>query len=123
LKNVVLISVIVLVLGAAAYFLFRGDPEGSYSSAPETKTHWICCECGKQFELTAKELEAWVRDPQKARRQEVGQKQAVLWCDVCKAFTICRAAYCSQHKLWYPECDPDGKLQACPACKDQYGEP
>ncbi len=122
LKNGLLLAAVVLLFGGAVWFFRRGDPEARYSDDPATRTHWMCERCGKQIELTDKQRDEWTRSPDRVRRDPTkGGKQAVFWCDTCKAFSVVRAARCPIHNIWFVSYDSDGRPQDCPECVKAAG--
>ncbi len=122
MKNRVLLGVLVLSGGLAALFFYRGDPQATHPDTAESRTDWICVNCGRTVALTAREFEQWSSSPDKPRRDpNANLKQSVFFCDNCRTYTIVRALRCKQHDKWYWPRDPDGQPSTCPECRKQTG--
>jgi len=118
MKNVLLLVLLVGLTGLAGYFFVRGDPERKIPDTAESATTWICTECKKTISLTARQVETLLNSPDKVRRgEQYDPKLIVFWCDDCKKFSVVRAWFCEDHKVWSWYKDPDGRPGGCPECE------
>ncbi len=118
MKNVLLLVLLLGVAGLAGWFFVRGDPEKKLPDTAESATQWICVQCKKKIDLTARQFEEWRKSPDKIRRDpNYDASQVVFWCDDCKKFSVVRAFFCREHNLWYWTKDPEGRTGSCPECE------
>ncbi len=121
MKNVVLVCVGVIALGVAAWFLVRRDPEKSYSDDASSNTAWICDHCSKKVDLTAKQVDDWMKSDKMRRDPNAPAKVIVFKCPDCNTYTLCRASYCTAHKSYFLEVDSQGNGHHCPDCAKAAG--
>ncbi len=123
-KKLLLGTLIVLSLGAAAYFHFRNSGASAYPDDQGEAGTWMCDKCGRHLELTPRRVQEWIASPDRLRRDpNAPAKQLVFWCDACKTYTVCGAVQCSRHQTWYLPFGPDGEERQCPDCQRESGRP
>jgi len=118
LKNVILLTVVVLALGGAAWYTYSKHGEDVIPDDPNVTTHWMCETCGWNTSLTERKLEEWRQTPGKLRRDptQVLSKQMVFLCPTCNTHTVVGALQCKTHKTWYCAISSKGQKLDCPQC-------
>lgn len=113
-----LLGAIGVILAGLAVWRYAGKQEETV--LPDTAastTEWICETCKNITNLTSKQVNDWVHDPQKARYgPQYDRKQTVFKCDKCNTYTVVRAIHCNQHDIWFPYYTSEGADGRCPKC-------
>lgn len=118
-KNGILAAVIVVV-GALAVWRFVVVGSGEHHpDTDETRTHWMCEECGYMVALTAKERDEWTHSDRARPATKRGDKRTVYRCPECGTYTMVRARKCPRHGNWYVETRSDGSYAGCPLCREE----
>lgn len=120
-RNVVLLVVLVVALGFAGWFFYRGDPEGVIPDDPNVLTHWMCEKCGWRADLTERDLDKWSHDRQKRwiDPDDKFNTQLVFWCPQCQEFTVVGAMQCPIHNIWHCAISSKGQVLDCPECEKE----
>lgn len=109
-----------ILVAAIAYYVWSssgGNRDDRPPDTPESKTHWMCDKCGREVDLTAKQMDDWMKNDQRIRLDpQKSSRQVVFKCDACAQFAVCRATYCRIHAKWFVADRSDGSFQDCPAC-------
>lgn len=114
MKNLVLGLIVVALLAFAGWMTFNNMNKGGKTDDPGTVTEWICADpnCGEVYKWTAAQQEAMLRDPSK---NKAGSGRQILYlCDKCGQYTVVRAQWCPEDKIWYPSKDLHGNRINCP---------
>ncbi|MBP7748302.1 MAG: hypothetical protein KA383_19475 [Phycisphaerae bacterium] len=107
-KNGILLAVLLVVLGGAAFFFTRKDKETSYPTTGY-ETTWMCEKCGKHFELSPAQYKDWVDSKDKMRRDSnYPPRLTVFWCDNCQAYSVVRAVVNKATGEWELTADSQG---------------
>jgi hypothetical protein len=124
LKNILLGTVVLILLGLAGFQYLRHRAAGAYPDDPTETSTWLCAQCGRQIALTPRRLQEWIESPDKIWRDpNAPAKQLVFWCDTCKAYTVCGAEQCPRHQTWYLPFGPTGDARQCPQCQPATTQP
>ncbi len=119
-RNGLLLLVLVVVIGLAGFFLYRGGAGSSAPSSVESQTHWIDVKTGKVWHLSAREREAWDKEPNKRRRDpKYDVHQIVYFNSETNAYTICGAEKDAVTGEWYALSDPEGNELLPPSEKNK----
>ncbi len=115
-----MICIGVAALGVAVWFFTKKDPEKSFSTDASSNTSWMCDRCHKKIELSAKQVDDWMKSD-KMNRDPSKAKIVIFKCPDCGTFSMCRASYCTAHKVYFVEVDSNGMKHYCPDCAKAAG--
>ena len=114
---VVKIAVIVVALGAALFFVLRGDSEGEQPDTEESADTYICLNCGHVFKLTPAEVaELGEEGGSGVLNEKKGLRFPVYRCPECGQIKGTQADECPTHHTFFPRRLEDGTLGRCPEC-------
>jgi DNA-directed RNA polymerase subunit RPC12/RpoP len=115
---IIKISIIVVALGVALYFTFRGGEEDIHPNTPESAEAYVCLDCGHQFKLTPREFHDLLDENkvQLADEYKAGSQNMVA-CPQCGKMTGVLARECPNHPgTFFPGRMADGTPGRCPTC-------
>ena len=120
-KNLIYTGVVIVVLAVAGWW-WLSSGEQAYPDSEESKTAWMCCECGALIELTARERARLASTPGRVRTGSddgvvmPGAARTVFLCEACRTFAVVRARRCPRHGEWYIVKDVAGAFVGCASC-------
>lgn len=111
------IALALVLLALASLWFVRGrDATDRPPNTPGSITHWMCETCSEQVDLTARQMDDWLRSDDMVRREEGASRKIVFKCEKCETYTLCSAQKCRIHDVWFVIDGSDGKVHDCPKC-------
>lgn len=118
-KNTVLAVVGLAALIYVGWSVFGRGKNSDVPNTVESQTDWICAQCGEVTKLTAREITTAQETEGKA---QFANKQILLNCPKCKAFTVVRAGFCQKHDKYYADRTIEGATGDCDQCLKEFNK-
>ncbi|MBK8267601.1 MAG: hypothetical protein IPK83_04570 [Planctomycetes bacterium] len=129
-KDIIKLSVAVVALIGAGYFIWANASDSTHDAGDETKTEWYCTGCEKSFVLNGAELANSMRlqereiaeqkgpsDGPKARGRGDVTTVNIVKCPFCEKWTGEAARTCEDCGEIFLARTKRGETAICPKCK------